>query len=101
VKHDNVKLGRVSDVAQHSHAYDCICVAGAEGYYVWHSSMASQQVGTDIGRGVSTDDKMVEVCLSSNNVVLEYDHIMVKYRDTKRYIGRDKEYGVDGAGKRR
>jgi len=79
----------VSGVAQHSHAYDCMCVAGAEGY-VWHISMASQQVGTgDIGRGVSTDDTMVEVCLSSNNVVLEYDHSMVKYGDTKRYIGRD------------
>jgi len=59
----------VSDVAQHSHAYDCMCVGGAEGY-VWRRSMASQQVGTgDIGRGVCTDDTMVEVCLSSNNVV--------------------------------
>ena len=41
MKHDNVKLGRVSNVAQHSHAYDCMCVAGAEGY-VWRSSMTSQ-----------------------------------------------------------
>eukprot|EP00985_Skeletonema_marinoi_P000539 scaffold203_cov145-Skeletonema_marinoi.AAC.9 len=45
--------------------------------------MASQQVGTDIGRGVSTDDTMVEVCLSSNNVVLEYEHSMVKYGNAK------------------
>ena len=41
MKHDNVKLGRVSNVAQHSHAYDCMYVAGAEGY-VWRSSMTSQ-----------------------------------------------------------
>lgn len=34
MNHDNVKLGRVSDVAQHSHAYDYICGARAEGY-VW------------------------------------------------------------------
>ena len=56
MKHDNVKLGRVSNVAQHSHAYDGMCAAGAEGSegYVWRSSMASQGVGTeDIGRKIS------------------------------------------------
>ena len=55
MKHDNVKLGRVSNVAQHSHAYDCMYVDGAEGY-VWRSSMTSQEVGAgDISREVSTD----------------------------------------------
>ena len=106
MKHDNVKLGRVSDVAQHSHAYDYMCVAGAEGY-VWRGSMTSQGVGTEgigreisRGREVNTDDTMVEVCLSSNKDVLEleYDRSMVvEYGDTKRYIGRDGEYDVDGA----
>ena len=117
MKHDNVKLGRVSNVAQHSHAYDCMCVAGAEGY-VWRSSMTSQEVGAgDISREVSTDDAMVDVCLISNNDVLEYEcdcsiavkydvleleyeydrSMVVKYDDTKRYIGRNKECGVDSA----
>ena len=106
MKHDNVKLGRVVDVAQHSHAHDYMGGAGI--------SKASEQDGTgDIG---SRDDctiriacEQVGMSCSRSNEILEYDcSSAVLYNGAERCIGKgayntetslektEVKYSVDG-----
>ena len=88
MKHDNVKLGRVIDVAQHSHAHDCMGDAGV--------SKASERVGTgagDIGRrddcAAGIAHKQVGMSSSRSYAVLEYDcSLVVLYNGTERCNGK-------------
>mmetsp|Transcript_9036 Transcript_9036/g.13970 ORF Transcript_9036/g.13970 Transcript_9036/m.13970 type:complete len:402 (-) Transcript_9036:1399-2604(-) len=90
MKHDNVKLGRVIDVAQHSHAHDCMGDAGV--------SKASERDGTgDIRRrddcAARKAHKQVGMSSSRSNAVLEYDcSIVVLYNGTERCNGKSSIY---------
>ncbi len=86
MKHDNVKLGRVIDVDQHSQAHDCMGDARV--------SKASERVGTgDIGRrddcAAGIAHEQVGMRRSRCNAVLEYDcSLVVLYNGTERCNGK-------------
>eukprot|EP00984_Skeletonema_dohrnii_P025190 scaffold14300_cov176-Skeletonema_dohrnii-CCMP3373.AAC.1 len=84
-EHDNVKLGRVIDVALHSH--DCM---GCNEGDTRHRSTARQGVNTDSTMNCSADEMIAQ------ESVLEYDcSLVVLYNDTERCIEREIGIGLD------
>eukprot|EP00984_Skeletonema_dohrnii_P009586 scaffold3666_cov81-Skeletonema_dohrnii-CCMP3373.AAC.1 len=81
-EHDNVKLGRVIDVALHSH--DCM---GCDEGYTRYRSTARQGVNTDSTMNSSADEMIAQ------ESVLEYDCSLVN--DTERCIEREISIGLD------